>query len=120
MSGLGLLLTLAQPLLAEVPALCVINESETNDLSFQLFDCSYSRSQIQSERVGFQLDTNSGVLIILSTRPGAEVVMPDPEQVSNRIVTPWIVKRTSQVNDKVKLTIYNQQTQKTVTIDLSF
>lgn len=114
------LLILAQPTAAEAPATCAIKESETNDFSFQLFDCSYSRSQIQAGKVGFQLETNSGILIILSVRPGAEVITVDGEKTSSIIVTPWIVEKALQTNNSAEITIYNKQTRKVVTIDMSF
>ncbi|WP_413160601.1 hypothetical protein ACL6C3_19010 [Capilliphycus salinus ALCB114379] len=70
---------LVAPAIAQSSAVsCQIDESGTDDYSFQLFNCNYSRSAIDTERIGFQLSTNLGTLIILKAQSGAEVIMPQP------------------------------------------
>ena len=91
---------------------CVIDELATNDSTFQLFNCDYSQSQIEEERLGFRLYTNLGTLIILSVRTGAEVIMPHPEKSK--------VKKAEKLDQIIELTLYNQETQKTVKIDITF
>ncbi|MEL7036396.1 MAG: hypothetical protein AAFO04_12355 [Cyanobacteria bacterium J06592_8] len=115
--GSGLLVpAIAQPSTVS----CMIDESETNDYSFQLFNCNYSRSQIDKERIGFQFSTNLGVLIILKAQSGADVIMPSPDKVNTLVQTSWVVERADQYNGIMELTLYNQETGKTVKIDVSF
>lgn len=99
---------------------CVIDESATNDSTFQLFNCDYSRSQIEEERLGFRLYTNLGTLIILSVRTGAEVIMPHPEKSNDMLVTSWQVEKAEQIDQSIELTLYNKETEKTVKIDITF
>ncbi|EAW36181.1 hypothetical protein [Lyngbya sp. PCC 8106] len=109
------------PMIAQSsPVSCTIDESGTDDYSFQLFNCNYSRSQIDTERISFQLSTNLGTLIILKAQSGAEVIMPNPDQVNALIQTAWVLERAEQFNDVMELTLYNQETGKTVKIDVSF
>ncbi|MDY7023275.1 MAG: hypothetical protein SWJ54_18325 [Cyanobacteriota bacterium] len=115
--GSGLLFpAIAQPSTVS----CMIDESETNDYSFQLFNCNYSRSQIDKERIGFQFSTNLGVLIILKAQSGADVIMPSPDKVNTLVQTSWVVERAEKYNGVMELTLYNQETGKTVKIDVSF
>ncbi|MGF1494997.1 MAG: hypothetical protein ACFBSC_21640 [Microcoleaceae cyanobacterium] len=109
-------MALISPAQAEKATFCTIDDAATNDYSFQLFDCRYSQSQIQSGKVGFQLDTNLGTLIILSARPGAQVISPHPEKLNDIVVTSWVVEQTFQADSRMGVTIYNKSTGKTVTI----
>lgn len=112
---------LVTPIIAQSSAVsCQIDESGTNDYSFQLFNCNYSRSAIDTERIGFQLSTNLGTLIILKAQSGAEVIMPNPDQVNDLVQTAWVLERAEQFNNIMELTLYNQETGKTVKIDVSF
>ena len=99
---------------------CVIDELATNDSTFQLFNCDYSQSQIEEERLGFRLYTNLGTLIILSVRTGAEVIMPHPEKSNDMVATSWKVKKAEKLDQMIELTLYNQDTRKTVKIDITF
>jgi hypothetical protein len=112
---------LVTPLIAQSSAVsCQIDESGTDDYSFQLFNCNYSRSAIDTERIGFQLSTNLGTLIILKAQSGTEVIMPNPDQVNALVQTAWVVERAERFNGVMELTLYNQETGKTVKIDFSF
>lgn len=112
---------LLTPAIAQSSAVsCQIDESGTDDYSFQLFNCNYSRSAIDTERIGFQFSTNLGTLIILKAQSGAEVIMPSPDKVNTLIQTAWIVEKAERFNGIVELTLYNQETGKTVKIDVSF
>lgn len=99
---------------------CQIDESGTDDYSFHLFNCNYSRSAIDTERIGFQFSTNLGTLIILKAQSGAEVIMPNPDRVNTLVKTSWILEKAERFNNMMELTLYNQETGKTVKIDVSF
>ena len=114
--GIGL----ANSAIAQSTVSCQIDESGTNDSSFLLFNCHYSRSQIDTERIGFQLSTNLGTLIILKAQSGAEVIMPNPDKVNTLIQTSWAVERAERFDNVMELTLYNKDTGKTVKIDVSF
>ncbi len=105
--------------IAQSTVSCNIDESGTDDYSFQLFNCNYSQSQIDTERIGFQFSTNLGTLIILKAQSGAEVIMPNPEQVNALVKTSWILEKAERFNDVMELTLYNKETGKTVKIDVS-
>ncbi|WP_040484425.1 hypothetical protein [Lyngbya aestuarii] len=112
---------LVTPVIAQSSAVsCQIDESGTDDYSFQLFNCNYSRSAIDTERIGFQLSTNLGTLIILKAQSGTEVIMPNPDQVNALVQTAWVVERAERFNGVMELTLYNQETGKTVKVDFSF
>ncbi|MEB3280704.1 MAG: hypothetical protein VKK42_17460 [Lyngbya sp.] len=112
---------LVTPAIAQSSAVsCQIDESGTDDYSFQLFNCNYSRSAIDTERIGFQLSTNLGTLIILKAQSGAEVIMPNPDQVNALVQTAWVVEKAERFNGVMELTLYNQETGKTVKIAFNF
>ncbi|ERT05375.1 hypothetical protein M595_4667 [Lyngbya aestuarii BL J] len=46
--------------------------------------------------------------------------MPNPDQVNALVQTAWVVERAERFNGVMELTLYNQETGKTVKVDFSF